>query len=126
MARKFVINARGTGGYVLDFWGGIHRFSTGSNPQPPVATQYAYWKGWDIARSFVLNPAATGGYTLDGWGGVHPFAVGNNPLPPTIPKFPYWPGQDDMAKDFVVTNWAGTAPSGYVLDKNGGISYFGP
>src|SRR5205085_1557256 len=82
IARRLVILPNGTGGYVLDGWGGLHPFSIGSNPMPPAASGGPYWKGWDIARGIVLLRNGNGGYVLDGYGGVHSFAIGSNPMPP--------------------------------------------
>ncbi len=94
IARAVTILPNGTGGYVLDGWGGIHPFAIGSDPIPPGASGFAYWKGWDIARGIVLNPAGTGGYVLDGWGGIHPFAIGSNPVPPGASTGAYYSGWD--------------------------------
>ena len=45
----------GTGGYVLDGFGGLHPFAIGNHPLPP-ATSAGYWNGWDIARGTALVP----------------------------------------------------------------------
>jgi hypothetical protein len=94
IARDAIILPDGTGGYVLDGYGGIHPFAIGSNPRPPAASGSTYWSGWDIARGFALNPSGTGGYLLDGYGGLHPFAIGSNAKPPAVHNYPYWPGWD--------------------------------
>ena len=78
--RDVVVMPDGTGGYVLDGWGGLHTFGLGRGTAPPAASA-GYWYGWDIPRGLAL-PDGTGGYVLDGWGGLHPFAIGNHPAPP--------------------------------------------
>ena len=74
--------ANGTGGYVLDGYGGIHPFAIGANPRPPAASGGPSWPGWNIAQGIALLPDGTGGYVLDGYGGIHPFVIGANPRPP--------------------------------------------
>jgi len=77
IARKVVIFPDGSGGYVLDGFGGLHPF--GINGAPPVAATSvaatSYWPGWDIAPDIVLTPGNGNhsGYVLDGYGGLHPF-----------------------------------------------------
>ncbi len=119
--------ARGTallpdsdGGYVLDGWGGIHRFRTNDNSTPPALTSTPYSKGWDIARDLTLLPGGTGGYVLDGWGGLHRFAVGGNPLPGGVSGGPYWKDWDIARDVAILPNGTG----GYVLDGWGGIHRF--
>ena len=119
IARGLVLNQAGTGGYVLDGWGGLHPFAVGSNPMPTGTSGGPYWKGWDIARAAALNPAGTGGYVLDGYGGVHPFAIGGNPSPPAV-HAAYWPNWD-IARAIVI-DFTGT--SGYTLDGYGGMHPF--
>jgi len=107
----------GTGGVVLDGYGGLHPFGGIS-----VDTSGApYWGGWDIARASVLNPAGTGGWTLDGYGGIHAFGG----APPLVGS-PYWPGWD-IARALVVVppSTGGTASEGYELDGYGGVHVFG-
>ena len=83
IARDVALLPGGSGGYVLDGWGGVHVFGSA----PPVNDE-GYWYGWDIARSIALNPGGPGGYVLDGWGGVHAFggapAVGISNYDPTV------------------------------------------
>ena len=55
------------GGWVLDGWGGLHRFGSA-----PAVTGGAYWPGWDIARGVGVKTPGPGGWVLDGWGGLHP------------------------------------------------------
>ena len=116
IGRAVVLLPNGTGGYVLDGWGGIHPFGAALGTHGGM-----YWRGWDIARGIVLVPdglgGASGGYVLDGWGGMHPFGVGNSAPPPSITVGPFWNGWD-IARG-VVINSAGTG--GYILDGWGGI-----
>lgn len=117
IARDAVVLSNGSGGYVLDGYGGVHPFAIGSNPMPPAATTKAYWSGWDIARRLVLLPDGTGGYVLDGYGGVHPWAIGSNPMPPDATYTGYWPGWD-IARGMVIN---ATGTGGYTLDGWGGV-----
>ncbi len=76
IARSIVMNPAGTKGYVLDGWGGIHPFRTGTAGLPPRITNAPSWVGWDIARDIVItdwNTAVPTGYVLDGYGGTHKF-----------------------------------------------------
>ncbi len=50
--------AEGTGGYVLDGFGGLSGFDIGANGVPNVPgrpVNLAYWPGWNIARGVVIN-----------------------------------------------------------------------
>ncbi len=106
--------------YTLDGWGGVH-----ADGPAPLATGYAYWRGWDIARGIAELPDGSGGVTLDGWGGVHPFATGGSPVPPVPAITGYWQGCD-IARGVVLAPWAtASSPAGYVLDGWGGIHPFG-
>ena len=116
LARDVAILPDGTGGYVLDGFGGIHPFAIGVNPAPPKPAGTPYWRGWDIARGLTVLPDGTGGYVLDGFGGVHPFAIGANPAPPKPAGTPYWRGWD------IARGIAATGPGVvYVADGWGGI-----
>ena len=119
IARAVAMLPNGTGGYILDGWGGPHPFGTAL-----PTNGAAYWPGWDIARGIVLVPdgigGAIGGYVLDGWGGMHPFGIGGNALPRKITVGPFWNGWD-IARG-VVINRAGDG--GYILDGWGGIHPF--
>ena len=119
IARAVALLPNGTGGYILDGWGGPHPFGSAL-----PTNGAAYWPGWDIARGIVLVPngsgGATGGYVLDGWGGMHPFGIGTNSPPPKIAVGPFWNGWD-IARG-VVINTAGTG--GYILDGWGGVHAF--
>src|SRR5260370_39695105 len=70
----------GSGGFVLDGWGGLHPFHVNGTNAPLAAQTTAYWQGWDIARKGVIFPDGTGGYGLRGWGGG-PALRGNRPPP---------------------------------------------
>jgi hypothetical protein len=85
----------GSGGYVLDGWGGLHSFGIGTGSPPRAIVDAAYWPKWDIARDFDLFSNSTtttaAGFTLDGIGGIHPFGFAvNGPVGTTG----YWPGID--------------------------------
>jgi hypothetical protein len=127
IARKVVIFADGSGGYVLDGWGGLHPF--GINRSSPVAAgaivQTGYWPGWNIALDLVLMPGDGGrsGYTLDGWGGVHPFHVsGDGSTMPGNLSTAYWPGWDIARGMWLLP---GSSSAGYTLDGCGGLHPFG-
>jgi len=105
----------GSGGVVLDGYGGLHPFG-GMTLNTSGAP---YWNGWDIARSLalVVNNPTTGGWELDGYGGIHAFGSA-----PTINTPAYWSGWD-IARALVVM---ADNQSGYLLDGYGGVHQFGP
>ena len=94
IARGIALLPNGSGGYVLDGWGGLHPFGVGGHRPPRPAIGAPYWRGWDIARSVAILPDGTGGYVQDGWGGLHPFSLPGKPMPPPISGAPYVPGWD--------------------------------
>jgi hypothetical protein len=112
IARAGALLPDGTGGYVLDGYGGAHTFGSTS----AVATSYF---GWNIARDIVFLPTATAaspqGYTLDGYGGIHPFGGA-----PAVQGGPYWQGYDIAKRLVVLSDGSG----GYVLDGLGGLHPF--
>lgn len=116
---------RNGGGYILDGYGGIHPFSDtlgnlGARPLPGAPTQYAYFRGHDVAIKILL--IQNGGYVLDAYGGIHPF--GSSVLPVAPSNYPYWPNAR-MARDFwIAPSSNATSVSGYVLDAYGGIHPF--
>jgi hypothetical protein len=118
LARSMVLLPGGGGGFVLDGWGGIHPWSTGSTA-PVQPLPFSYFQGFDIARDIVLAPtsnaAASTGYTLDGWGGVHAFGGA-----PAVTASSYFKGFD-IAKRLVLFP---DVKGGYVLDGWGGIHPF--
>ena len=119
-ARGIAIVAEGTGGYVVDAYGGLHPFRIGaSSPTPPTATGGPYWTGWDIVRGVAVSSNG-GGFVLDGYGGMHPFGSGAGAPPGNIKGGPYWSGFD-IARGAVL-NEKGT--KGYLVDGYGGIHRF--
>lgn len=128
VTRKFALNGAGTGGYTLDYRGGLHPFSTGSNAMPQGTYGGPYWSG-DVARGLVLDPNGHGGYVLDYCGGIQPFAVNGYSMPPKITNITWYDCSADLARDIVVTVWNKDntgQPGGYVVDKKGGVHIFGP
>ncbi len=124
LARKVVVFDDGSGGYVLDAYGGVHGFGIGTAaPSDPVLT--ARWPGWQIARDIVLIPGTRSGYVLDGFGGLHPFAPAGQAMPPAITPGAYWPGWDIARGVLLLPGTTLTQPSGYVLDGYGGLHGFG-
>ncbi len=120
LARGVAIVPEGTGGYVVDAYGGMHRFTIGAgSPMPPAVTGGPYWPGWDIVRGVAVSPKG-GGYVLDGFGGLHPFGFGVNAPPTAARDSSYWAGFD-IARG-VTFNAGGTG--GYVADGYGGIHRF--
>jgi|GEM_PF-1908521 Subtilisin-like serine proteases len=118
--RGIAIAPEGTGGYVVDLYGGIHRFRIGSSsPLPPAATGGPYWLGWDIVRGIAVSSKG-GGYVIDGFGGLHPWGSGAGAPPAATHDGPYWSGFD-IARG-VVVNDNGT--NGYVVDGYGGVHRF--
>jgi hypothetical protein len=119
LARAMVLLPGGGGGFVLDGWGGVHPWGTGSI-SPVQPSGFAYFAGFDIARDIVLtstsNAAASSGYTLDGWGGIHPFGG----APAIAAGAAYFKGFD-IAKRIVLF---ADGKGGYVLDGWGGIHPF--
>ncbi len=122
LTRGIAVLPSGTGGYVLDGFGGLHPFSLGAgNPTPPGAGGAPYWPGWDIARNLAFSPRG-GGYIVDGYGGIHAFGIGGAP-PATAPvasSLPYWPGWD-IAR---AVTFRLDGKGAYLLDGIGGIHPF--
>jgi hypothetical protein len=111
IARGIATISSGTGGYVLDGWGGLHQFGTA-----PAVTGNAYWPGWDVTRGMALRSDGVSGYVLDAFGGLHPFGGA-----PMLTGGPYWPGWD-VARAIVLDP---SGNGGYVLDAFGGLHPFG-
>ncbi|HZU75592.1 MAG TPA: hypothetical protein VFA70_02440, partial [Dehalococcoidia bacterium] len=121
IARAMVLTPDGTGGYVLDGWGGVHPFAIGTNPMPPNVNLTGYWFNWDIARSLTIDADGKGGYVLDGWGGLHPFGTtGHIPPAATITGYTY--GADTMRQ---VQRVPGLDSEGWVIDAYGHIYPWG-
>jgi len=121
IARDFAFMPDGSGGYILDAFGGLHQFSVNGKPLPPPVNIDGYWPGWDIARRVVIFSDGTGGYVLDGFGGIHPFGIGK-PRPTAVQLSGYW-AYWDIVHDIALI--PGTH-SGYVLDGYGHIHPFTP
>jgi len=120
VARDFAFLPDGSGGYVLDAFGGLHPFSINGKPMPPATAIDAYWPNWYIAKRVVIFSDGTGGYVLDGYGGVHPFGIGGA-RPPAVQLSAYWGW--NIARDLALI--PGTH-SGYVLDGYGNLHPFTP
>ena len=88
IARGIALLPDGHGGYVVDAWGGLHRF--GGAPAPNAGGPY--WPGQDMVRGIALSPDGSGGWLLDRSGGLHPFGTGGDAPPPATVGGPYWPG----------------------------------
>lgn len=122
IARKVVIFPNGSGGYVLDGFGGVHAFGIG-HPAPPDPVATGYWPGRDIAHDMALIPGTRAGYVLDGQGGLHQFAPPGQAMPPSISSS-YWSW--DIARSvWLLPGSTMAAPKGYVLDGFGGLNAFG-
>jgi hypothetical protein len=113
IARSAALLPDGSGGFVLDGYGGLHNFGSAA-----AESASAYF-GWDIARDVALLPSSTKdhpmGYTLDGWGGVHPFGGA-----PDVTGTPYWRGRDVALRIALLSDGTG----GYELDAYGGLHPF--
>ena len=94
IARGVALTPSGQGGYVVDGFGGIHRFVVGRAPLPRDGRAPGrYWPGWDVVRGIALSRGNGGGWVLDGSGALHPFrSRGTRPAKPSAG--PYWPGID--------------------------------
>jgi hypothetical protein len=124
IARDFVFNAAGTGGYELDGFGGIHPFSVGGNPLPAAPGNFPYFPGNDLAKKITLLASGLGGYVMDIYGGIHAWSVTGSTLPAAISQYGYWPGAN-VARDIWLDPAAtDTSASGYVLDLYGGFHAF--
>lgn len=104
----------GSGGYVLDLFGGLHPF--GGAPRTGVS---GYWPSGDITRGVAgvaLPGGGAAGYVLDLFGGIHPFGGA-----PRVPASGYWPGWD-IARDVDLDR---SGRGGYVLTGFGSLHPFG-
>ena len=111
----------GSGGFVLDGWGGLHPFALGSHAAPALAPGAPYWPGWDIARGVAApywdaGAGQSGGYVSDAYGAPHPFGyLVGSPVP--VPTGgPYWAGWS-IAPGVVAFGTGG----GFVLDGFGAL-----
>jgi hypothetical protein len=129
IARGIALMPDGTGGVVVDGFGGLHPFGVGGQPAPTVSGG-PYWPGWDIVRGIAIRPDALGGYVLDGYGGMHPFRINGSPLPAIFSGGPYWRGVDIARGASIVFQQPrnlGSPPElgGYISDAFGTIYPFG-
>ncbi|MEZ5170883.1 MAG: VCBS repeat-containing protein [Acidimicrobiia bacterium] len=115
IARGIAATPDGAGGYVVDGFGGLHKFGTA-----PSITSSGYWSGWDIVRGVALNPDGTSGYKLDAFGGLH--RIGNAA---PVTNADYWPGWHLAADIAMLPTSTAADPAGYVLDIWGGMHEFG-
>ena len=115
----------GTGGYVLDGWGGLHPFQVGGNAMPAMPSITGYWFNWDIARGVALVPGSRAGYVLDGYGGLHQFAGGGSPAPAAVSNNAYWSGWDIARAMVIKPGSTAGAPAGWTVDGWGGVHPFG-
>ncbi len=124
IARGIAVEPDGTGGYVMDAWGGLHQFSVGSCSMPAAVSNEAYWKNQNLARGIALAPWSTpstpAGYTLDAYGGVHPFGSA-----PAAGQSAYWKGQDLARGIVILPDSTPSSVGGYTLDAYGGVHPFG-
>jgi hypothetical protein len=109
-------------GYVLDGWGGLHRFHSGAASAPPAPTGAPYWPNWDIARGLAAARDGSGsfGYLVDGWGGLHGIGFGSHAAPAGARGAPYWPNWD-IARGVALIPGSN---AGYILDGWGGLHPF--
>jgi len=119
IARDFALLPDGTGGYVLDGFGGLSPFGLNGHAAPPLTKGGPYWRNWDIARKVVIFSDGTGGYVMDAYGGLHGFGI-NGPAPAPATGGGYWAG-NPIARDLVLI--PGTH-AGYVLEAYGGLHAF--
>ena len=100
IARDFAFLPDGSGGYVLDGYGGLHSFRVNGKALPPAASTGAYWAGRDMARRVVIFSDGTGGYVLDVYGGIHGFGIGKT-APVAVKASGYWANWN-IIRDFVL------------------------
>jgi hypothetical protein len=115
VVRGLALSGDGTGGQILDAFGGLHRFGSAS-PLAPGGS----WHGWDIARGLALNPDGSSGYVLDGFGGLHPVGGAKR-----VTNGPYWRGWDVARGVVLLPTSTKSAPAGYILDAYGAVTRFG-
>src|SRR5438067_815885 len=121
IAKRVKLLPDGSGGYVLDGFGGLHAFAVGSNQLPLSITDNAYWPGWNIARDFDLfsnsTVATAAGFTLDGFGGAHAFGFTQG----APYSGSYWPNFD-IARSIRLDPTSTTAtPFGWTMEGCGGV-----
>ena len=107
------------GGFIVDDWGGLHPYGTGSFWPPAIFEAGPYWPGQDVVRG-IASLATGGGYVVDDWGGIHTFTAYSGVVD-IVHGGPYWPGQDVVRGIALLPDDSG----GYVLDDWGGLHAFG-
>jgi hypothetical protein len=118
-ARGVAILPSGTGGYVLDEFGGLHPFGIGGDAPPPAATGARFVAGRDWARGVALLLDGSGGYVLDGSGNLYGFSIGDHPRPPAATGGPHW--STDLGRGVAI---APTGTGGYLVDAHGSLYRF--
>ena len=118
-ARGVALLPDGTGGYVLDSFGGLHPFGIGGNPLPPPATGARTSRASDWARGVALMPDGTQGYVLDQTGKLYGFSIGDHARPAATRGGPVFSG--DVARGVTILP---TGQGGYIVDRSGAISRF--
>ena len=118
-ARGVALLPSGTGGYVLDQFGGLHPFGIGGNPLPPPATggRHVTTRAW--ARGVAITPNGRAGYVLDGFGKLYGFSIGDNPRPPGVTSGPHW--TNDFGRGIAI---AASGTGGYLVDEHGWLWRF--
>ena len=154
LARRVVLRANGTSGYVLDAWGALHPFGGA-----PTVTGTPSWPFSDVERGVALRPDGKSGWVLDAFGrpaSVQWHAYGNrcpvlgglgtSPAPWSRPAtasvgtystaggalhaFGGTPATTDLPGTPGSDRWRSVVlgydhRSGYVVDQFGGIRAFG-
>ena len=138
IARGIGIQPDGTSGFVIDGYGGLHKFSV-NGTEPPgqwgLGQTTPHWPGFDIARGMSIafqlpwpHGDVLGGYVSDAFGGIYPVGqegpLGERGSPtfamPAPLGAPSWPGWDIARGIAAYPNGFG----GYELDGFGGLHPF--
>ena len=120
-AQSVVVTPPGSGGYVLDGFGGLHPYAVNGGQAPGPAVGGPYWNGWNAARGVSIpHNDPTWGLVGDLYGGLHPFGVGAAAPAHTISGGPYW-HKWSIARSVALMP---DGKSGFVLDGFGGIHPF--
>jgi hypothetical protein len=125
IARGIAVLPDGSGGYVLDGFGGLHPFRIGNGTMPPTITDAPYWNGWDIARGVSILPDGSGGYVLDGYNALHPFTIhGPKPSLPNPYRLRY--GADFSTSTGITTPFLQSGRTGgWITDVYGDVFSYG-
>lgn len=124
IARDFVFDNAGTGGYELDGFSGIHPFALNGGALPAAPVNYPYFAGHDVAIKITLLADGLDGYVLDRFGGIHPWAASGGTLPVAPAQYGYWAGCNCARDIWVDPASTVTSVSGYVIDLYGGFHAF--